>query len=79
MIPAMFCLAMFSLGTGFATNAQTVYLTRFFGGLFGSAPVSNVSAALGNIYAPKARGLAVVFYAIAVTGGPTLSKGFCQT
>lgn len=74
MLPAMFCLAMFSIGTGFSTNAETVFITRFFGGLFGSAPVSNVSAALGDIYAPKARGIAVVFYAIAVVGGPSLSK-----
>jgi len=74
MLPAVLCLAMFSLGTGFARNAQTVFITRFFAGLFGSAPVSNVSAALGDIWRPKARGTAVVFYAIAVVGGPSLSK-----
>jgi MFS family permease len=50
-----------------------MFITRFFGGLFGSAPVSNVSAALGDIYEPKARGFAISLYAIAVVGGPTLA------
>ena len=34
--------------------------------------MSNVSAALGDIWNPKARGTAVCFYAVAVVGGPTL-------
>lgn len=72
MLPAMFCLGLFSIGTATSQNAQSVFITRFFGGLFGSAPVSNVSAALGDIWAPKARGTAVTFYAVAVVGGPTL-------
>jgi MFS family permease len=72
MLPAMFILGLFSIGTAVSKNAQSIFLTRFFGGLFGSAPVSNVSAALGDIWNPKARGTAVTFYAVAVVGGPTL-------
>ena len=53
-------------------NAASVFITRFFGGLFGSAPVSNVAASLGDIWEPKVRGMAMVFYAVAVVGGPTL-------
>lgn len=68
----MVCLGLFSIGTATSNNAQSVFITRFFGGLFGSAPVSNVSAALGDIWSPKARGTAVCFYAVAVVGGPTL-------
>jgi len=37
-------------------------------------PVANVSAALGDIWDPKARGTAMVFYAVAVVGGPTIGK-----
>lgn len=70
MLPAMFCLGVFSIGTAVSKNAQSIFITRFFAGLFGSAPVSNVSAALGDIYEPKARGIAVTFYAVAVVGGP---------
>src|SRR5664279_1365522 len=72
MLPALFVLGLFSIGTAVGKNAATIFITRFFAGLFGSAPVSNVSAALGDIYDPKARGTAITFYAVAVVGGPTL-------
>jgi MFS family permease len=72
MLPAVFALGLFSIGTAVGRNAHTIFITRFFAGLFGSAPVSNVSAALGDIWEPKARGTAVTFYAVAVVGGPTL-------
>jgi MFS family permease len=72
MLPAMVGLGIFSIGTAVSTNATSIFVTRFFGGFFGSAPVSNVSAALGDIWRPKARGTAVTFYAVAVVGGPTL-------
>jgi len=77
IIPAMVCLSLFSIGTATSKNIQSVLLTRFFGGIFGSAPVSNVSAALGDIWDPKVRGTAVTFYAVAVVGGPTLVSIFC--
>ncbi|KAG4417169.1 hypothetical protein IFR04_009682 [Cadophora malorum] len=72
LLPAMVCLGLFSIGTAVGKNAQTIFVTRFFAGLFGSAPVSNVAAALGDIWEPKSRGTAVTFYAVAVVGGPTL-------
>lgn len=75
LLPAMFCLGLFSIGTATSKTATAIFITRFFGGLFGSAPVSNVSAALGDIWAPRARGTAVTFYAVCVTGGPTLGPG----
>ena len=71
----MFCLGLVSIGTATSKNAASIFITRFFGGVFGSAPVSNVSAALGDIWSPKARGMAVTFYAVAVVGGPTLGPG----
>ncbi|KAL9073417.1 MAG: hypothetical protein Q9157_004751 [Trypethelium eluteriae] len=73
MIPAVFGLALFSIGTATSQNFASIIITRFFGGVFGSSPISNVSAALGDIYHPKARGTAVTFYAVAVVGGPTVS------
>lgn len=72
MLPALVGLALFSIGTATSQNAQSIIICRFFSGLFGSAPVSNVSAALGDIWMPKARGIAVTFYAVAVVGGPTI-------
>ncbi|OCK74157.1 MFS general substrate transporter [Lepidopterella palustris CBS 459.81] len=72
MLPATFCLGLFSIGTATSKTATAIFITRFFGGVFGSAPVSNVSAALGDIWEPRARGTAITFYAIMVVGGPTL-------
>ncbi|KAK5138500.1 hypothetical protein LTR08_000086 [Meristemomyces frigidus] len=72
MLPPLFCLALFSIGTATSTTVAAVFVTRFFGGVFGSAPVSNVSAALGDLYEPKARGIAVTLYAVCVVGGPTI-------
>ncbi|KAF2084204.1 MFS general substrate transporter [Saccharata proteae CBS 121410] len=72
ILPAVFCLGVFSIGTAVSRNVASIFITRYFAGLFGSAPVSNVSAALGDIWPPKTRGTAVTFYAVAVVGGPTL-------
>ncbi|KAF8864616.1 MFS general substrate transporter [Acephala macrosclerotiorum] len=72
MLPAVFVLGLFSIATAVGKNAETIFITRFFAGVFGSAPVSNAPAALGDLYEPKARGTAVIFYAVAVVGGPTL-------
>jgi MFS family permease len=73
ILPAMYALTLFSIGTATSKTPASMFITRFFGGAFGSAPVSNVSAALGDIYEPKARGFAVSLYAVAVVGGPTIA------
>ncbi|EMC96487.1 hypothetical protein BAUCODRAFT_476915 [Baudoinia panamericana UAMH 10762] len=72
MLPPLFVLGLFSIGTATSKNIAAVLVTRFFGGVFGSAPVSNVGAALGDMYAAQARGIAVTFYAVCVVGGPTI-------
>lgn len=72
MLPAVFVLGLFSVGTATSQSAASVFITRFFGGVFGSAPISNVGAALGDMYEPGSRGTAVTFYAVAVTGGPSI-------
>jgi MFS family permease len=72
LVPAMFGMGFFSIGAALSPNAQTLLVMRFFTGLFGSAPVSNVSAALGDMFAPKTRGTAMAMYSVVVVGGPTL-------
>lgn len=68
-----YAIAMiFSFSTGAAKDIQTVCITRFFAGLFGSAPVTNTGGVLGDIWAPEQRGTAIVGYAMAVVGGPTI-------
>ncbi|KAH8692152.1 major facilitator superfamily domain-containing protein [Talaromyces proteolyticus] len=72
ILPAVFCQALFFIATGVSKDAASVFVTRFFAGFFGSAPISNVTAALGDMWSKEQRGTAVSMYAIAVNGGPAL-------
>lgn len=63
---------IFSLWTGAARDMATVIVTRFFTGLFGSAPVSNTGGVLADIWPPTQRGYAIMVYSMAVSIGPTL-------
>lgn len=67
-----FLSGIFAFGTATAKDVQTVMLTRFFAGFFGSAPITNTGGVLGDLYPPESRGGAMVGYAMAVVGGPTL-------
>lgn len=67
-----FIAAIMSFGTATAKDLQTVMLTRFFTGFFGSAPVTNTGGVLSDIWTPEQRGAAIVGYAMAVVGGPVL-------
>lgn len=67
-----FIAAIFAFGCGAAEDIQTVCITRFFMGLFGSAPVTNTGGVLGDIWSAEQRGVAIVGYAMAVVGGPTI-------
>lgn len=44
LLPAMVGLTAFSVGTATSQNAQSIFITRLFAGIFGAAPVSNVAA-----------------------------------
>ncbi|KAJ5818466.1 major facilitator superfamily domain-containing protein [Penicillium riverlandense] len=72
MLPAIFVLGLFSIGTATSKNAESIFLTRFFGGIFASAPISNVPAALGDLFTPATRGNAMTFVALCIAGGPTV-------
>lgn len=67
-----FIAAIFSFGTATAKDLQTIMITRFFAGFFGSAPVTNTGGVLGDIWTAEERGAAIVGYAMAVVGGPIL-------
>ncbi|KAK1833997.1 fluconazole resistance [Podospora conica] len=68
----MFVGMCFSFGSATARDFQTLMLTRFFGGLFLSAPVTNTGGVLGDLFGPKERGVALAGYAMSVVGGPVL-------
>ncbi|KAF7187657.1 Efflux pump bik6 [Pseudocercospora fuligena] len=71
LIP-FFIPAIFAFGGGAAKDVQTLMICRFWQGIFGSAPVTNTGGVLGDIWTPAERGAAMVAYAMAVVGGPTL-------
>lgn len=62
----------FSFASATAQDIKTLLLTRFFGAVFSSAPVTNTGGVLGDLYTPAHRGYAMAGYALAVVGGTTL-------
>ena len=64
--------AIMAFGSATAKDYQTLMLTRFFGGFFSSAPVTNTGGVLGDLWSPAQRGPAMAAYAMAVAGGPLL-------
>lgn len=73
MLPSVFILGLFSIGTATSKSVAAIFVTRFFGGLFASAPISNVSAAIGDFYDPKERGVPMALMAACVVGGPCIA------
>ncbi|KAK2784519.1 hypothetical protein FQN52_008940 [Onygenales sp. PD_12] len=67
-----FIAALFMFAAGSAENIQTVLISRFFSGFFGSAPITNTGGVLSDLYPPEQRAVAIVGYALAVVGGPIL-------
>ncbi|KAJ5732329.1 Efflux pump bik6 [Penicillium malachiteum] len=72
VIVPYFIAAAFSFGSATAKDTQTLLITRFFAGFFGSAPVTNTGGVLADIWAPQQRGIAIVGYALTLVGGPTI-------
>jgi MFS transporter, DHA1 family, multidrug resistance protein len=70
----MFVAICFSFGSATAKDLQTLMITRFFGGFFASAPVTNTGGVLGDMFTPATRGIAIAGYAMAVVGGPVLGE-----
>lgn len=57
--------ALFNLGGARAQNIETVIVTRFFGGAFGSSMLTNAGAMISDVFSAKDRGLATTFFALA--------------
>ncbi|OJD26772.1 hypothetical protein ACJ73_01845 [Blastomyces percursus] len=67
-----FIAAIFMFAAGSAKDIQTVLISRFFSGFFGSAPITNTGGVLSDLFPPEERAVAIVGYALAVVGGPSL-------
>lgn len=73
MIPlftAFSIFIIFQIPVGVATNVETIMICRFFGGVFGSAPLAIIGGCLADFWGPVDRAISVVCFAAAVFIGP---------
>lgn len=69
-IVSMTIFLLLLLPSALARNIETVLVSRFFGGFFGSALMSNSPASVNDIVSDKHRPLAFGFWSIGPTNGP---------
>ncbi|KAL7415199.1 major facilitator superfamily domain-containing protein [Mrakia frigida] len=63
---------LFQIGGATANNIETVIITRFLAGFFGSAPLTNSGGIIADIWSAQERGLATALFALAPFLGPVL-------
>lgn len=66
----IFCLL--NIGAALGKNVETILILRFFGGFFGSAPISVGGATPMEVYGPGEAPYAIALYAVSGVCGPIL-------
>jgi MFS transporter, DHA1 family, multidrug resistance protein len=66
----MIVFAIFQIPVAVATNLETIFLSRFFVGFFGCAPLVIMAGALADYFDPVDRGVAICLFAAATFIGP---------
>ena len=69
-IVSMIIFLLLLLPSALAQNIASILVSRFFGGFFGSALMSNSPASVNDIVSDKHRALAFGFWSIGPTNGP---------
>lgn len=67
-----FGFSVFAVAAAVSKDVQTLMISRFFMGVFGSSPIVIVAALYSDIYDAKQRGPALTVFAVAVFVGPTV-------
>ncbi|KAH7130743.1 major facilitator superfamily domain-containing protein [Dendryphion nanum] len=68
-----FCAFMaFNAGAAGSQNIYTLIILRFFGGSFGSSPLTNAGGVVADLFSAKERGLAMSVFSLAPFMGPVL-------
>ncbi|KAF1964914.1 MFS multidrug transporter-like protein [Bimuria novae-zelandiae CBS 107.79] len=62
----------FNAGAAGSQNIWTLLILRFFGGAFGSSPLTNAGGVVADLFAAKERGLAMSIFSCAPFMGPVL-------
>lgn len=73
LIISMFGFSVFSVATAVSKDLQTVLITRFFAGVFGSCPLAVVAAVFSDMFDNTTRGLAITVFSMTVFTGPLLA------
>ncbi|KAL8905594.1 MAG: hypothetical protein Q9207_002544 [Kuettlingeria erythrocarpa] len=73
LIGSMFGFSIFSIATATGKDLQTVLITRFFAGVFGSCPLAVVAAVFSDMFDNRTRGLAITVFSMTVFTGPLLA------
>ncbi|KAL9086566.1 MAG: hypothetical protein Q9159_004082 [Coniocarpon cinnabarinum] len=82
ILVSSFGFGVFSIGVAVAKDLQTVMICRFFGGLFGSAPLAIVAAVFSDMFNNEVRGISIAVFSATVFMGPLLAPfigGFITT
>lgn len=69
-----FVFAIFQIPVAVAQNLQTIFVCRFFGGFFASAPLAIVGGLLADMFEPINRGIAIAVFSGATFIGPVAGK-----
>ena len=64
---------IFNIPVAVAQNLQTIFVCRFFSGLFASAPLAVVGGALADLWDPVRRGYALCVFSAATFIGPAMA------
>lgn len=68
-----FGFSIFCIAVAVAKDLQTIMICRFFGGLFGSAPLAIVAAVFSDMFNNAVRGVSIAVFSATVFMGPLLA------
>ena len=69
---AVGAFSIFNIGPALAQNIGTLLITRFFAGIFGCAPITNVGGVVADIWDPVGSGYALGLFFSCSFMGPVL-------
>ncbi|PMD65997.1 MFS multidrug transporter-like protein [Hyaloscypha bicolor E] len=73
IVISMFGFSIFQIGVAAAKDLQTIFLCRFWGGIFGACPLAVVAAIFSDMFDNRTRGLAITVFSMTVFTGPLLA------
>lgn len=73
LVISMFGFSIFQVAVAAAKDLQTIMLCRFWGGMFGAAPLAVVAAVFSDMFDNRTRGIAITVFSMTVFSGPLLA------